>query len=331
MIIFSKATKYYNGQTQPSLNDINLKVEKGDIFGIIGFSGAGKSTLMRCLIGLEKLSSGSIIFDDKDIQNLDEKELIKTRQSFGMVFQNFNLLESRTAGENIAFPLEVAHEKKEVITQRVDELLNLVGLSHKKNVYPSELSGGEKQRIGIARALANHPKLLLCDEATSALDPQSTQQILQLLKSLNKKLGLTLLLITHEMDVVKTLCNKVAVLEKGSIVEQGRVQEVFAKPHQPTTKNFLASSTHILPESIKEPSKTFLRLCFHGHKANEPIISNLIKSHPISINILLGSLDCVDETIIGSLVVELIGSDCDIKQALTYLDQNGVTYEKVDS
>lgn len=330
MIIFSKATKYYPGQKNASLKEIDLNVKKGDIFGIIGFSGAGKSTLMRCLIGLEKLSSGTIAINEQDLGALNDDELIKARRSFGMVFQNFNLLDSRTAGENIAFPLELNHEKKEVIDQRVDELLEMVGLSHKKNVYPSNLSGGEKQRIGIARALANKPSILLCDEATSALDPQSTLQILQLLKNLNKTLGLTILLITHEMDVVKTICNKVAVLEKGQIVEMGRVQDVFAKPHHPTTKNFLASSTHTIPLAIKDPSKTFLRLCFHGQKANEPIISKLIKSYPVSINILLGSLDCIEETIIGSLVVEIIGADSDIKDALTFLDLHAVSYEKVE-
>jgi D-methionine transport system ATP-binding protein len=330
MITFLKASKIYPGQSTLSLSEVDLKVENKDIFGIIGFSGAGKSTLMRCLIGLERLTTGTISINGLNLDLLKGKKLSQARKTFGMVFQNFNLLDCRTAGQNIAYPLEINHEKKEYIDKRVDELLSMVGLLHKKNVYPANLSGGEKQRIGIARALANNPSILLCDEATSALDPKSTQQILELLKHLNKTLGLTILLITHEMDVVKTICNKVAVLEKGIIVEQGRVRDVFAKPCHPTTKNFLASSTHILPSAIKDSSKTFLRLCFHGKNANEPIISNLIKTHPVSINILLGGLDCIEDTIIGNLVVEVIGSDQEIKEALLFLDNHFVTYEKIE-
>jgi D-methionine transport system ATP-binding protein len=330
MITFLKATKIYPGQSTASLSNVDLKVENKDIFGIIGFSGAGKSTLMRCLIGLERLTSGAININGLNLDLLKGTKLSQARKTFGMVFQNFNLLDCRTAGQNIAYPLEINHEKKDYIDKRVDELLSMVGLLNKKHVYPANLSGGEKQRIGIARALANNPSILLCDEATSALDPKSTQQILELLKHLNKTLGLTILLITHEMDVVKTICNKVAVLEKGIIVEQGRVQDVFSKPCHPTTKNFLASSTHVLPSAIKDPSKTFLRLCFYGKNANEPIISNLIKTHPVSINILLGGLDCIEDTIIGNLVVEVIGSDQAIKEALKFLDNHFVTYEKIE-
>jgi D-methionine transport system ATP-binding protein len=330
MITFSNASKIYPGQIQFSLQDINLKVEKGDIFGIIGFSGAGKSTLMRCLTGLEKLSSGEIFLNSTALSPLNASQLRFQRQNYGMVFQHFNLFQSRTVGQNIAYPLEILKKDKAFIEKKVDELLAKVGLKEKKNIYPSSLSGGEKQRVGIARALAGDPSLLLCDEATSALDPKSTKQILELLKSLNESLGLTILLITHEMDVVKTICNKVAVLEKGKIVETGRVKDIFAKPSHPTTKSFLASSTHALPTDMKDSSKYFLRLGFKGPRAKEPLISKLIKTHDVHVNILLGSLDCIEDTIVGNLVIELIGSNDEIKKALLFFDKEEVIYETVE-
>lgn len=323
MIKISKVTKQFRGTKQPALTAIDLAVEPGDIYGIIGQSGAGKSTLIRCLTLLERPSSGEIYINGLDVTKLSEKELCEARKSFGMVFQNFNLLQSRTVELNVAFPLEISGLDKKKIELRVDELLEMVGLSHKKNAYPSQLSGGEKQRVGIARALANGPSLLLCDEATSALDPQSTASILSLLKSL----GLTILLITHEMDVVKAICNKVAVIEQGRIVEQGLVTDVFSKPMHLTTKNFLAHTTHSLPDQFKDPSKCLLRLCFHGSQAKEPLISRLCKSSAIHVNILLGGLDCIDNTIIGNLVVELLGTKQEVEDALLFLKNNHVDFD----
>lgn len=230
------------GKAVQALDNITLTIEQNDVYGIIGLSGAGKSTLIRCIATLLNPTSGTILFKGDDLSQLNRAQLRQFRQQIGMIFQHFNLLSSRTVAGNIAYPLEIAHVSKETQEKRVDELLGLVGLSTKKHVYPALLSGGEKQRVGIARALANHPHVLLCDEATSALDPKTTREILELLKIINKKLGLTILLITHEMGVVKHICNKVAVIENGTIVEQGLVSEVFTDPQHTTTKQFLGGN-----------------------------------------------------------------------------------------
>ena len=227
------------GKAVQALDSITLTIEQNDVYGIIGLSGAGKSTLIRCIATLLRPTSGKILFKGNDLSQLKRAQLRQFRQQIGMIFQHFNLLSYRTVAGNIAYPMEIAYVSKETPEKRVDELLELVGLSTKKHVYPALLSGGEKQRVGIARALANHPNLLLCDEATSALDPKTTREILELLKMINRKLGLTIVFITHEMRVVKHVCNKVAVIENGSIVEQGLVSEVFAHPQHTTTKQFL--------------------------------------------------------------------------------------------
>ncbi len=222
-----------------ALDDVSVAIEEGDIYGIIGLSGAGKSTLVRCMASLLKPSSGSVLFDGKDLESMSANQLRQFRLQIGMIFQHFNLLSSRTVAGNIAYPLELSDISREKREERVEELLELVGLSAKKHTYPALLSGGEKQRVGIARALANDPQVLFCDEATSALDPRTTREILKLLKNINQKLGITLVVITHEMEVVKQICNKVAVMEDGRIIEKGWVSEVFTDPQHRTTKQFL--------------------------------------------------------------------------------------------
>jgi D-methionine transport system ATP-binding protein len=249
-----------------------------------------------------------------------------------MIFQHFNLLSSRTAAGNIAYPLEIAHVPSDERGKRVDEMLKLVGLEEKKNSYPSRLSGGEKQRVGIARALANQPEVLLCDEATSALDPKTTKEILHLLKSIHKKFGVTIILITHEMEVIKQICNKVAVIEYGKIVEKGHVSEVFSDPQHGTTKQFLQKSSHEIPEEffkdISERRK-LLRLTFKGKAAGEPIISELVRRFNVDANILLGWIDRLQSLTLGILIIELTGAEDGIKKALNYLADNQITYEEV--
>lgn len=314
----------------PALIDVSLSIEKGDVYGIIGLSGAGKSTLIRTLARLVKPDSGKILFQGKDIADMEGKELREYRQNIGMIFQHFNLLSSRTAAENIAYPLEVANAPKEILEKRVRELLALVDLEEKQDAYPPQLSGGQKQRIGIARAIANHPEILLCDEATSALDPKTTKEILALLRSINQKLNLTIVLITHEMEVIKQICNKVAVIEKGKIIEEGLVTEIFADPQQKTTKNFLQNSSHEIPRHFfKEisPDRKLLRLSFKGKAAGEPLISQIVRNFNVDANILLGWLDNLQTVVIGTLVIELTGSPEGIQNALSYLNSHNVHYE----
>lgn len=253
MITFENITKTYGGKTHvQALKGISLTIHDGEIFGIIGKSGAGKSTLVRCINMLEKPTTGKVIIDDKELTAMSDSQLRAERKNIGMIFQHFNLLSSRTVFDNIAFPLELAGASKEVIRSKVDSLLELVGLTDRQFNYPSQLSGGQKQRVGIARALASDPKILLCDEATSALDPQTTKSILELLKDINKRLGITIVIITHEMAVIKEICDRVAVIEGGVIKEQGRVIDVFTNPQSETMKEFVKSVINMeLPEGIK--------------------------------------------------------------------------------
>ena len=244
MIELKKVNKIYNNKVH-ALKDINLKVEKGDIYGIIGYSGAGKSTLVRLLNGLEVATDGEVIIDGDDFNKITEEQRRLKRQRIGMIFQHFNLLWSRTVAENIAFPLEILGKSKTEIKERVEELAKLVGLEDRLNAYPSQLSGGQKQRVGIARALAGNPSILLCDEATSALDPETTAEVLNLIKEIHNKTNITVVLITHEMNVIKTICTKVAVIDGGTIAENGLVSEVFYHPTQEVTKKFLAQSISI--------------------------------------------------------------------------------------
>lgn len=313
-----------------AIHNISLSIDRQDIFGIIGLSGAGKSTLIRVLATLIPPSSGSILYEGIDIAKLSSSALRDFRQNIGMIFQHFNLLKSRTVAENVSLPLEITGMPKALRQHRVLELLALVGLSSKKDSYPAKLSGGEKQRVGIARALANNPRVLLSDEATSALDPRTTQEILNLLKDINKKLGVTIILITHEMEVIKQICNKVAVIEGGVIVEEGPITEVFVEPKHETTKQFLVSGRHeIPPEFFKDisPNRVLLRLSFKGKSAGEPIISEMVKRFNIDANILLGFVDKLQSLIVGTLILELTGTPAGIADAKDYLANNDIQYE----
>lgn len=337
MITIKNLTKIYTGANHEvlALDNVSLSINRGEIFGIIGLSGAGKSTLIRCINMLEKPTSGTIIVDGDDLTNLDKTNLRYVRQKIGMIFQHFNLLSSRTVFDNIMFPLEIANVPYKEAKNKVSELLELVGLSDKARVYPSQLSGGQKQRVGIARALANDPKLLLSDEATSALDPETTQSILKLLKDINKQLGLTILLITHDMNVIKQVCDRVAVIDNSKIVEVGDVLSVFSNPGTPTSRSFInAIVKNEVPEDLVHdlPLDTgvysrLVRVSFIGKSAGEPIISSLIKSFDIKVNILYGNIDRVKDTPFGNLVLELIGDANILNEALTYLRDKGLEIE----
>lgn len=332
ILTISSISKHYthDKKTIHAIQDISLTIEKGDVYGIIGFSGAGKSTLIRCIPRLITPTSGKLFFHGSDISLMDEKLLREYRQKIGMIFQHFNLLSSRTVASNIAYSLEIIGTPKEKQKRRVDELLKLVGLEDKKNAYPSQLSGGEKQRVGIARALANHPEVLLCDEATSALDPKTTREILDLLATINKTLGVTIILITHEMEVIKKICNRVAVIEKGKIIEEGFVFDIFFDPQKEATKQLLQRASHEIPtEFFKEiaPHRKLLRLRFRGTAAGEPIISEIVRRFNVNANILLGWIDRLQTLSIGTLVIELTGSPEDIDRSLAYLSQKNVHQE----
>ncbi len=332
LIEISALSKTYTqaGKILRVLNTITFAIAKGDCYGIIGLSGAGKSTLIRCLAGLIKPSSGKISFHNVDISHLKRHSLRSFRQKIGMIFQHFNLLSSRTVAGNITYPLEIAGVSKFEQNKRVDELLSLVGLTSKKDIYPASLSGGEKQRVGIARALANNPEVLFCDEATSALDPRTTKEILDLLKMINEKLGVTIVLITHDMDVVKNICNKVAVIEAGKIVEEGSVAQIFGEPRHPTTKQFLQRAFHEIPEEFfkaPSPNRKLLRLKFKGTAASEPLISEIVKKYQVDANILLGWIDRLQTTTIGTLIIEITGSVEGVTGALAYLAEKTVHHE----
>ena len=322
------------GKAIASLEDISLSIDQGDIYGIIGLSGAGKSTLIRSLARLIIPTSGKILFHGNDIANMGKHELRTFRKKIGMIFQHFNLLSSRSVAGNIAYPLEIADVPQNQQNDRVNALLGFVGLKEKQDAYPARLSGGEKQRVGIARALANHPEVLLCDEATSALDPKTTKEILALLKGVNIEFGVTIVLITHEMEVIKQICNKVAVLDKGHIVEQGNVSDIFADPQHKITKNFLQRSTHEIPtEFIKpaNPNRKLLRLTFKGRSAEEAVISEMVRKFDVNTNILLGWIDRLQTVTIGTLVIELTGSVTGMDNALTYLQTKAVHFEEIEN
>lgn len=330
LIEFKAVSKRYFRQKKKdieALRHVNLKVEKKDIYGIIGLSGAGKSTLMRCLSTLETPTFGQILIHGRDIAKLKGKSLQKMRQEIGFVFQHFNLFSSRTVRENIAYPMEVAGVDKEEQRRRIAELIALVDLKEQADAYPSQLSGGQKQRVGIARALANEPEILLCDEATSALDPKTTAEILELLKDLQKKLDLTIILITHEMDVVKAICNKVAVLERGEVVEKGTLAEVFTEPRHPATKHFVQKTIHEIPTHLLTGKGKVLHLHFRGKKADQPVITQMVKRFQVDANILLGWIDSLQTVTIGNLIIELTGSG--VNDAIEYLRSEDVAVEEV--
>ena len=330
-----------------ALNDVSLNIEAGQIYGVIGYSGAGKSTLVRCINLLETPDSGSLTVGDSGeivIQNgkpmvsgkaLKEKQLGKLRRGIGMIFQHFNLLDRSTVFENIAYPLRYSGMKKEEIDKRVTELLALVDLTDKRDTYPSQLSGGQKQRVAIARALANNPQILLSDEATSALDPDATEAILTLLKQLNEKLGLTIVLITHEMAVIKAICHRVAVMEHGKVVEEGDVYDIFANPQQPITRKFIASSSTLgkaekmiadgSPMMQVKPGEKLVRLTFRQDSVGDSVISKISRRFHANLNIVLANVDILQGHPLGAMIA-VIGGD-DVDSALEYLRAHQISVE----
>lgn len=338
MIQLKNISKQFDvkGKKITALDNVNLEVPKGTIYGVIGASGAGKSTLIRCVNLLERPTIGQVIVEGKDLTTLSEKELNLARRKISMIFQHFNLLSSRTVFENVALSLELNHTPKEQIHQKVNELLELVGLSDKHDVYPSNLSGGQKQRVAIARALANDPQVLLCDEATSALDPATTQSILQLLKDINKRLGLTILLITHEMEVVKRICDRVAVIDKGQLVESGSVSEIFSNPKTELAQRFIQSTFHIeLPQEYMvqlspnqtPTSKPIIKFEFTGRSVDAPLLSHASKKFGIDFSILMSQIDYAGGVKFGFVIAEVEGNHDAISEARFYLIDNNVKVE----
>jgi len=321
-----------------AVDNVNINVKQGEIFGIIGYSGAGKSTLIRLLNGLEKPTSGSVIVNGHEISSSSGQALRSARQKVSMIFQHFNLLWSRTVEDNIAFPLEIAGVSKTQRTERVKELIELVGLTGREKSFPSQLSGGQKQRVGIARALANNPEVLLCDEATSALDPETTDAILELLVDINKRLGLTIVLITHEMHVIRKICHRVAVMEAGKVVEMGSVLEIFQTPEQDITKRFVAQING--PEEAGEtiahlveqyPSGKLVKLVFVGDNTEQPVLSRLIKQYQVEVNIVQGNIAQTQNGAYGTLYLQIEGDSLAINEAINYLHEQDVQTEVISN
>ncbi len=314
------------------VDHVSLKVEKGEIYGIVGYSGAGKSSLIRCLNLLEKPTSGEIHIDGVELTSLSKSELRKARLKIGMIFQHFHLVSAKTVSENIAFALKAAGLPKAKINDRVTELLEMVGLSDKKDVYPAQLSGGQKQRVGIARALANNPSVLLCDEATSALDPSTTKSILSLLKKINSELGITIVLITHEMEVVKTICDRMAVMQDGKIIEEGDVYEVFANPKQSLTKDFVNSILQFdLPERLLEERQgKLIKIYFQGEIAEQGVISDVFQTYKVRGNILHGKIEYIQDIPLGIFIMEVSGDQLEIDRAIAYIAARTKNLEVMD-
>ncbi|MDF2925579.1 MAG: methionine transporter ATP-binding protein [Paenibacillaceae bacterium] len=335
MIRLEQINKHYTvGKTTfPALHNINLSVDKGEIFGVIGHSGAGKSTLIRCINLLERPTSGRVFIDGIELTGLTDKRLQEERRRIGMIFQHFNLLSSATAAANIAFPLELAGRPKAEIARRVEEVVSLVGLEEHAGKYPAQLSGGQKQRVGIARALANNPKVLLCDEATSALDPQTTNSILALLLDINRQLGITIVLITHEMHVIRTVCDRVAVIDSGKIVEEGKVTEVFLKPQHPTTREFVSqvSDSLELKETVSHKKaageRNIVRITYLGETTYQPVLFEVTQQTGTPFAILQGTISRMKDTPYGQLTVEFGGPELQIEQTITTLRSRGFDVE----
>ena len=327
------------GRTVHAVQDVSLSIGKGEIFGIIGFSGAGKSTLVRCINLLERPTSGSVTVDGKEMTALSARELRQARKKIGMIFQHFNLMPSRTVFGNVAYPLRGSGLSGEQIADKVHRLLELVGIGDKAEAYPKQLSGGQKQRVAIARALANDPNVLLCDEATSALDPQTTKAILRLLKDLNEKLGITVVIITHEMAVVKEICDRVTVMEHGRVVEQGEVFNVFADPRQEITRSFIHTTSNLrkIEELIEEdspvvqlkPGELIVRLSYIQRNVSEPLISTVSRKFDIPLNIIFSDIAIVQNAPIGGTVAIISGEREQITQAIAYLIEKNVGVEVI--
>ncbi len=322
MIAFQNLQKSYvvDGRAISALHPLDLEIKAGEVFGIIGHSGAGKSTLIRLINRLEEPSGGRVLIDGQDATALDDDGLRALRRRIGMIFQHFNLLSSRTVAANVAFPLELAGTPQAEIDARVAELLQTVGLEAHANKYPAQLSGGQKQRVGIARALATRPQILLCDEATSALDPQTTASVLSLLGKINRELGLTIVLITHEMDVIRRVCDRVAVLDAGHMVEMGAVTDVFLHPQHATTRRFVSESEHVDEgEQLRDYAAVngrILRLTFLGNDTYEPLLGRIARETGVDYNILSGRIDRIKDTPYGQLTVALVGGDQNAAQAV---------------
>lgn len=337
MITIDNINKSYlvRGRAVPALRSISLQIGHGEVFGIIGRSGAGKSTLIRTLNLLERPSNGRIFLDGEDITELDRAGLQSLRQRIGMVFQHFNLLHAKTVANNIRFPLKLTGQySRAQMDTRVDELLALVGLTEQRDSYPAQLSGGQKQRVGIARALANHPTVLLCDEATSALDPETTQAILRLLLDINRRLKLTIVLITHEMQVIRAICDRVAVIDAGEIVELGTSTDVFLHPQHPVTQSMVAEGSGIDAsewDTLRAGAQgTLLRLTFTGDATYQPILTEITRTTGIRLNILQGSIGRIKETPYGQLLVELLGTDVDWSRLAETFDRLAIRYERLN-
>ena len=333
----NKVFKDKNQNEFYAVKDVNLKINDGEIFGIIGFSGAGKSTVVRCINLLGRPTSGQVIVNEKNLLELSAKELREERKKIGMIFQHFNLMPSRTVFENIAFPLKHSGLSKKQVQEKVRELLTLVELTDKESQYPSQLSGGQKQRVAIARALANNPKILLCDEATSALDPTTTKQILGLLKKLRDKLNLTIVIITHQINVVKDICDKVAVMEHGKVVETGDVFDIFANPQDEVTKRFIHSTTNLqkIEELISENSNVvqlkkgekIIRLSYLQKNVSEPLISTVSSKFGVVLNIIFADIEIVQGAPVGGTVAIFSGENQNIQNALGWLKEKNVGIE----
>lgn len=339
MIKLSNITKVFQqgNRVVQALNNVSLHVPAGQIYGVIGASGAGKSTLIRCVNLLERPTQGTVLVDGQDLTALSESQLTQARRQIGMIFQHFNLLSSRTVFGNVALPLELDNTPREEIERRVNELLELVGLSDKRDAWAANLSGGQKQRVAIARALASNPKVLLCDEATSALDPATTRSILELLKDINRRLGLTILLITHEMDVVKRICDCVAVISNGELIEQDTVSEVFSHPKTPLAQQFIQSTLHLdVPEDYSvrlrptpetEQSVPLLRLEFTGKSVDAPLLSETARRYNVNNNIISAQMDYAGGVKFGIMLAEMHGTAEDTKAAVAYLQEHHVKVE----
>ena len=338
MITFEKITKVYDSGAEEvrALNGVDLHIKKGEIYGVIGSSGAGKSSLIRCVNLLERPTSGKVIVNERDLISLSPKELREAKRDIGMVFQHFNLLNSKTVFTNVAMPLLLTKTPKEEVKKRVNELLEFVGLADKANSYPDQLSGGQKQRIGIARALATQPSILLCDEATSALDPQTTTSILKLLKEINEKYDITILIITHEMGVIRDICDKVAVIDQGIIIESGSVFEVFSQPKTETAHNFVSSVMQDdIPESVYKLIKTqtgnnrIFRIIFQGISTSKPLLSQIAKQFDVDVNVLFGGITELQGKPFGNLIVSLNGEEQEVTKVIAYINEQKVTIKEV--
>ena len=327
------------GREVHAVNNVSLTIRNGDVFGIIGFSGAGKSTLVRCINLLERPTEGSVRIDGKELTQMPAKELRQARRKIGMIFQHFNLMPSRTIFGNVAYPLKGSGLRKDQIAEKVRKLLDLVGIADKENAYPSQLSGGQKQRAAIARALANDPDILLCDEATSALDPQTTKSILKLLERLNRELGITLVVITHEMAVVKEICNRVAVMDHGRVVEEGEVFSVFASPKEELTRSFIKTTSNLQkieeliaaksPVVALKPGERIVRLSYVERNASEPLISTMTKKYGVILNIIFADIEIVQNAPIGGTVGILSGPQDKMDEALEDLRSKNVGVEVI--